>query len=175
MSIITADNYKTTNLKYDKVSPRIHRFDYRKHKYAVYMYLNPFHSGDYEYKFHCCGKAQTLKSAYLPVYVGKLEHPLQFRMNQHLNNFKADRQDTQNQYKKQFFEELQRQMENNKGSGNPDTLMPYNLDDYKKFWVVIIKTFDDKNQLAEYERELIKIIGCQFDGSGPLTNKKKGN
>jgi len=175
MSIITADNYKSVNLKYDKVSPRVHRFDYRKHHYAVYIYLDPFQSGNYIYKFECCGKPQTLKTGYLPVYVGKLERPLQYRMNQHLNNFSAGREDTQNQYKKQFFQELERMIEANKNSGNPDNLMPRDLDDYKKYWVVIVKTFDDKKQLAEYERNLIKAIGVQYDSSGPLTNKKKGN
>ena len=173
--LITSDNYKTANLKYDKVSPRVVRFDYRKHKYAVYMYLDPFHSGNYEYKFKCCGKIQNVKTGYLPVYVGKLENSLQYRMNQHVNNFIKDFQDTQNQYKRKFFQELEKQIEDNKQSGNPDNLMPRNLDEYKKHWVVIIKTFDNPKDLREYERELIKAIGTQFDGSGPLTNKKKGN
>jgi len=175
MSIITIDNYHSTNLKYDKIKPRVYRFDYRKHKYAVYVYLNPFEHGDYKYEFRCCGKKMKFESAYLPVYIGKLEHPLQYRMNQHVNNFSRKFEDTQNQYKKKFFEELERQIEHNKDSGNPDPLMPRNLDEYKKNWVIIIKAFDNVKDLREYERELIKAIGVQYDGSGPLTNKKKGN
>ena len=175
MSIITVDNYYPINLKYDKVKPRVFRFDYRKHKYAVYMYLDPFHSGHYKYEFNCCGKKQKIETAYLPVYVGKLERPLQYRMNQHINNFNRNIDDTQNQYKKKFFQELERQIEQNKESGNPDPLMPRDLDEYKNNWIIIIKTFDDVNELREYERSLIKAIGTQFDGSGPLVNKKKGN
>jgi len=173
--IITSDSYKTTNLKYDKVSPRVARFDYRKHKYAIYIYLDPFHSGEYEYKFKCYGKPQTVKSAYLPVYVGKLENSLQYRMNHHINNFARNIEDSQNQFKKKFFQELERQIEQNKQSGNPDNLMPKSLDEYKNNWIIIIKTFDNPKDLREYERELIKAIGTQYDGSGPLVNKKKGN
>ena len=175
MSIITTDTYSPVNLKYDKVKPRVHRFDYKKHNYAVYIYLDPFHQGYYKYEFKCCGRNEKLETAYLPVYIGKLEHPLQYRMNQHINNFARNIDDTQNQYKKRFFQELERQIEQNKQSGNPDPLLPKNIDDYKKHWIIIVKTFNNKKDLAEYERELIKVIGTQYDGSGPLVNKKKGN
>jgi len=175
MSIITIDSYTPVNLKYDKVNPRVHRFDYRKHHYAVYMYLDPFHEGHYKYEFECCNKKQKLETAYLPVYVGKLERPLQYRMNHHLNRFVTDKEDSQNQYKHRFFEQLEQQIDNNKGSGHPDTMMPKDMYDYKNHWIVIVKTFDNKDDLAEYERNLIKAIGCQFDHSGPLVNKKKGN
>lgn len=175
MSIITIDNYHPVNLKYDKVNPRVFRFDYRKHKSAVYIYLDPFHSGVYKYEFECCGKKQKLETAYLPVYIGKLEHPLQYRMNQHVNNFTRDIAESQNQYKKKFFQELQRQIAQNRESGNPDPLMPRDLDEYKKNWIIIIKTFTNIDELREYEREMIKAIGAQFDSSGPLVNKKKGN
>ena len=139
------------------------------------MYLDPFESGNFKYEFDCCGKKQKLETAYKPVYVGKLETPLAYRMNHHINNFKKDFEESQNQYKKEFFRQLEANIQRNRDSGAPDSLMPADLDDYKKHWVVIVKAFDDKNELRQYEKALITAIGTQYDHSGPLVNKKKGN
>ena len=145
--MITVDSYTSVNLKYDKVKPRVFRYNYLKHKYAVYMYLDPFESGHFKYEFKCCGVPQVVESAYKPVYVGKLESPMQYRMNQHLNNFVRDFQESKNQYKRKFFDDLVLNIQRNRDSGAPDTLMPQDLDEYKKHWIIILKSFDSPQEV----------------------------
>ncbi len=175
MSKFFHHEYTTVNSKYDKVEPRLHNYDYKNIKYAIYVYLDPFKQSNIEAKFQCCMKPQTVKFHYLPIYIGKLESPLAYRMNQHMHYFTKNIDDIDAKYKKQYLKDIEFHMKENQNQPNPDPMMPRNWDDYKKRWIIIIKRFDNKEDLREYERELIKAVGIMKDSSGPLTNVKKGN
>ena len=157
-------------MKFEKVSPRETHYDYKRHKYAIYVYLDPFIVWNKKIEVDCCGKKERLHFYYLPIYVGKLESPIAYRQNHHLHYFQRGIKDVQNPFKLNYFREIERKMEENRESASPDPLMPRNWDEYKKGWVIIVKTFDDRDSLRAYEKALIKSIGVLRDNSGPLTN-----
>ena len=161
-------------MKFHKVEPRLNNYDYRTHKYAIYVYLDPFVVWDKKVAFECCGKKQKFHFYYLPIYVGKLESPIVYRQNHHLHFFRRGIKDVQNQYKEEYLREIERKMEEERESLTPDPLMPKSWDDYKKGWIIILKTFSDKESLREFEKKLIQAIGVRRDNSGPLVNIVKG-
>jgi len=155
--------------KFDKVVPRLNNYDYRTHNYALYVYLDPFVEWKKSYRV---GKNNVF-FYYMPIYVGKLESPLAYRMNQHWNLFKKGQQDSKNPYKKEYFQEIMKKMDHEREQPAPDPYMPKNWEDYKKGWIIIQKTFKNREDLRKYESQMISAIGIRRDNTGPLVNVRR--
>jgi hypothetical protein len=149
-----------------KVYPRKIDFNYMKDRFFIYVYLNPFKELTTPLKVRVGSKEFCF--AYEPVYLGK-GTGAGYRHNQHLTSFKNNKES--NQFKIKTFMEIQRGM--TQAAVNRDFKYPLNWKDYQDQYIIILETFKTAEQLLRFEVEMIKKIGTQFDGSGPLANKIK--
>lgn len=146
-----------------KVYPRELKFDYLKHRYYIYIYLNPFKSYIDNNELGYIEDPQ-LFFGYEPIYVGKGVSGHGYRFNQHISKFLKG-QET-NQKKKEKFKEIEKLMQSRNDG-------PKNWNDYKQNYIVIYKTFPNEKELLFYEMTLINKIGTLYstENPGPLTNK----
>jgi len=147
-----------------KVYPRKIDFNYVKDRFFIYVYLDPFKELTKPLVARAGGKEWCF--AYEPIYVGKGTGS-GYRQHQHLQSFKNDKEN--NQFKKTKFQEIQKNMAN--AVAKNDREKPWNWDEYKVSYIIVLEVFPDARQLLNFEVELIKNIGTKVDNSGPLTNK----
>ena len=151
-----------------KVQPRINHFDYTKYPFYTYVYLNPFKEVQLKYRL----PGEYLEFAYEPFYIGKATGA-GFRHNQHIAEYLKNGTETVNHrtvhdpYKKEAFKKLEADM---KQYGPTNIKYPRNWEEYQKDWIIVIKALNNASALARYESNVIKIIGTQKRGSGPLVN-----
>jgi len=150
-----------------KMYPREVQFQYQKHRYFIYVYLDPFK----EYiKDNQLGyiKDPNVFFGYEPFYIGKGVNGHGYRFNQHLSSYLSGKE--KNQYKINKFKEIEEKMKSNK---YPDK--PRNWNDFKNTCILIYKTFSNEQELLENEMLLINKIGIigtsDMKYKGPLTNK----
>jgi len=146
-----------------KAFPREFRFNYLKHRYFLYVYLDPFKCyldnkelGYIENPDYFFG--------YEPFYIGKGTNGHGYRMNQHISIFQKN-QET-NIIKRKKFEEIETKMKSNK---YPDK--PKNWTEYKNNYIIILNTFNSEKELQDAEIILINKIGTIYQQNGPLVNK----
>lgn len=147
-----------------KMYPREITFDYHKHRYYIYFYLNPFKEYISENKLGYI-EDPLIFFGYEPIYVGKGVTSHGYRFNQHISNFLKNKET--NQKKKEKFQEIDNLMKKNL----PDK--PRNWNDYKQNYIIIYKTFPNEKELLFYEMKIINAIGTLYtpENPGPLTNK----
>ncbi len=156
----------------EKMRPRINHFDYKKYKFYIYIYLNPFKPAQLKYKM----PGQYVEFAFEPLYVGKATNA-GFRHNQHIAEYlktgleKEGVKTIHNETKKLAFKELEANM---KKYGPTNVNLPSNWTEYQNQWIMIHKVFDNGFDLARYEAKLIKTIGTVRKGTGPLVNALLG-
>jgi len=156
----------------EKVRPRINHFNYNLYPYYVYVYLNPFKEHQSKYKL----PGSYLEFAYEPLYIGKATGA-GFRHNQHIAEYlktgleKKDYQTIHNETKKKKFKELE---DNMKKYGPTNAALPRNWEEYQKDWIIIIKALNNSHALERFEKDVIKIVGTQRRGTGPLVNALLG-
>lgn len=153
-------------LKSYKVYPRKIDFNYMRDRFFIYVYLNPFKELRRPLTARAGGKEYCF--AYEPIYVGK-GTGAGYRQNQHLQNFKNDRES--NIQKVKALSEIQKKMA--EAVAKQDHSKPWNWQEYKDGYIVILEVFPDARHLLNFEIELINDIGTIYDHKGPLTNKIK--
>jgi len=147
-----------------KVYPREISFNYQKHRYYIYIYLNPFKEYISENKLGVVDDPLVF-FGYEPIYVGKGVTGHGYRFNQHISQYLSGKE--KNLIKKEKFKEIENLMKKNIPG------KPKNWNDYKQNYIVIYKTFKNEKELLFYEMLLIKKIGTLYtpQNYGPLTNK----
>jgi len=158
--------------QFEKMRPRINHFDYKKYKYYIYIYLNPFKPVQLKYKL----PGEYVEFAYEPIYVGKATNA-GFRHNQHIAEYlktgleKEGVRTIHNEVKKLAFKKLENDM---RIHGSSNVNFPRTWEEYQKQWIMIHKVFDNGFDLARYEARLIKTIGTVRKQTGPLVNALLG-
>jgi hypothetical protein len=153
-------------LKTYKVYPRKIDFNYRKDKFFIYIYLNPFKELSKAESYRVQGKQFCF--AYEPIYLGK-GTGAGYRQHQHITSFISGKE--KNKYKLEILTSIKDAMAN--AAAVRDHTKPWNWKEYQKGYVIVLETFQDPKQLLKFEMELINSIGIQHDKSGPLSNKIK--
>lgn len=160
-----------TPLQLRKVEPRIHYHDYKKHKFYIYAYLNPFSPCASDYNIN----GINYKFYFTPIYIGKASNR-GFRHNQHVKEYlksSADYADgviLQNPIKKESFQRLENNMlKVNNNPDNYDISIPRNWNEYQN-WIMILEEYDSHEALVQGEKQFIKKIGTIKKNNGPLVN-----
>jgi hypothetical protein len=173
----TMNNY----LSIQKVFPKENYFDLNKHKFYIYCYLDPFKPLNKELliKDAQFGINEKIQFGYEPIYIGKASTSHGYRHNQHIAEFLKgiDSEEPQhdeylthyNLIKMQKFKEIGQNMLNN---NNPN--LPSSWEEYQKYWIIILKTFDTPQSLLINEKVFIREIGTIKNNNGPLTNGQIG-
>jgi hypothetical protein len=143
-----------------KVCPRINHFDYKKYNFFIYVYLDPWTPVDKKYLIN----GDEIEFKYQPWYLGKGANGPMFRHNQHLADYLKGRELVKSPEKQHMFDYISKQIEQNR---NPN--LPSTWDEYKFFWIVILRQFKTERENRDWEREAIKVIGRNIH-SGPLVN-----
>jgi len=168
-----------------KVIPRVDLHDYKNNHFYIYCYLNPFKKGvkkfevdfdkDLNDKYNLSASPTEFIFGYEPIYIGKATGA-GYRHNQHLIEFAKSPQDIDdnnriviNHYKKEAFQNIEKNMEENK-----DDNLPSNWKEYKDNWIIILTTANDQEELMRKEKALINSIGTIRKGTGSLTNATFG-
>jgi len=158
-------NVPDINLFYSyKIYPRELRFEYQKHRYYIYIYLNPFKEYITDNKLGVLDNPNIF-FGYEPIYIGKGTTGHGYRFNQHIANYLSGKE--KNQIKKEKFKEIEDLMKKNLPG------KPKNWNDYKQNYVLIYKTFPNEKELLYNEMLLINSIGTLYtpNKKGPLVNK----
>ena len=156
----------------EKVRPRVNHFDYHQHKFYVYVYLDPFIEEQTKYKL----PGEYLEFAYRPIYIGKASSA-GFRHNQHIAEYLKNGQEDlktgtiHNQTKKLAFKKLEDDM---KKYGHKNIKYPRDWKEYQRDWVIVIKALENSFDLSRFEATVIKTVGTQRTGRGPLVNALLG-
>lgn len=147
-----------------KVYPREITFNYMKHRYYIYIYLNPFVEYLEDEKLGYLSDPRIF-FGYEPIYVGKGVNGHGYRFNQHISSFLSGKET--NQKKKEKFQEIDKLMKQNIPG------KPKNWNDYKQNYIIIYKMFSNEKELLYNEMLLINNIGTLYtpNNPGPLTNK----
>jgi hypothetical protein len=144
----------------EKVCPRELYFDYTKHNFFIYVYLDPFQ--EINKKFHVDDNTSfTFK--YRPFYIGKGSTGKGFRHNQHLADYINNREKIKTKDKVNYLEEIKKKMDSNTDLHKPST-----PEEYKKMWIVILKSVDTHHELVQLEHNLISSLGRIRDGGNGL-------
>jgi hypothetical protein len=146
-----------------KMYPRELNYDYKKHRYYIYIYLNPFISYLNDNKLAYI-ENPNIFFAFEPFYVGKGTTGHGYRLNQHISSYLSGKE--KNQYKISKFKEIEEKMKSNKFPNKPKTWK-----EYKDHYIITYKAFDNEKDLMEMEKILINKIGTQKFQDGPLVNK----
>jgi hypothetical protein len=147
-----------------KVYPREISFNYMKHRYYIYIYLNPFKEYINDNKLGFINDP-LIFFGYEPIYVGKGVNGVGYRFNQHISTYLAGKE--KNLIKREKFKEIENLMKKNIPG------KPKNWNDYKQNYIIIYRTFKNEKELSIYEMALINKIGTLYtpQNPGPLTNK----
>ena len=152
----------------EKVRPRINHFDHKLYPFYTYVYLNPFKEVQLKYKL----PGQYLEFAYEPFYVGKATGS-GFRHNQHIVDYLKTGKETINHqtihdpHKRDAFRQLEKDM---KSLGHTNVKYPRDWEEYQRDWIIVIKALNNAEALSRFESTVIKTIGTQKRGNGPLVN-----
>lgn len=150
-------------LKSFKIHPRIIHFDYIENRYFVYVYLNPFSDVKESISYTINNKNYCF--GYSPLYIGK-GTGAGYRHNQHISSFLKKTE--KNHYKTEWFNYLEKQMIVAKLK--KDYSKPWNWDEYKKSYVVVLEVFKTAEDLLDFEVKMIQTIGTLKRKTGPLVN-----
>lgn len=168
------ENQATTFLKYNKVYPRIDVHDYNKHKFYIYCYLDPFDFNPKKYNIKLPNN-QNFVFGYRPLYIGKATGN-GYRHHQHLVEFAKSNVDIDkdlktfpNQWKKQHFMKLEKELVNNR-----DSNLPSSWNEYKQHWIILLDIANSQEELIIKEKAFINGIGTLRKNSGVLTNATFG-
>lgn len=153
-------------LKFSKVYPKENYHNYNIHSFYIYCYLDPFNLKFTKYNIF----GEDIYFAYEPIYIGKATTFHGYRHNQHIMEFlngkdSEEKNTNYNHIKKDKFKELEKKLKENK---NP--ALPSNWEEYKKYWIIILKQYNNQMDLINAEKEFIKNIGVRYKQTGPLVN-----
>jgi putative cell wall-binding protein len=146
-----------------KIYPREINYDYKKHRYYIYIYLDPFTSYIEKNKLAYIEKPDIF-FGFEPFYVGKGTTGHGYRLNQHVSSYLSGKE--KNQYKIAKFKEIEEKMKSNKFPSKPS-----NWKEYKDHYIITYAAFNNEAELMETEKVLINKIGVKKFNDGPLVNK----
>ena len=150
-------------LKSFKIFPRMTHFDYTSNRYFVYVYLNPFIELQKGLRYAVNNKEYCF--GYKPLYVGK-GTGAGYRHNQHIKSWLNKTE--KNIYKLKWFGYLEKEMALAKIKKNHD--LPWDWNEYRNNFVVVLETFNSPQELLNFEVGLIQTIGTIKNSTGPLVN-----
>jgi len=146
-----------------KMYPRELKYDYLKHRYYIYIYLDPFNSYLDHDMLGYIDKPDIL-FGFEPWYVGKGTTGHGYRLNQHIKKY-LSKQET-NKLKLEKFKEIEKKMQSNK---YPDK--PKNWKEYQDNWIMVYHNFSTERELMDMEQLIINKIGTKYNNKGTLVNK----
>jgi len=146
-----------------KMYPKEFNYDYKKHRYYIYIYLDPFTSYLEHNQLGYIEKPEIF-FGFEPFYVGKGTSGHGYRLNQHIQHFIKNKE--KNEFKRYKMNEIQQKMFSNK---YPDK--PKNWKEFQDHFVMVYKAFDNEQDLMNTEKLLINKIGTIKNMDGPLVNK----
>jgi hypothetical protein len=143
-------------------------FQYQSYKFFIYVYLDPFQEFPTAYKVKAGNPLVEYCFAFAPIYLGK-GTGAGYRQNQHLKAFLNKKEN--NPEKIKAFQKIQDGMADAVAIG--DHTVPWNWDEYKSGYIKILEVFQDPKELIDFEMQMIKGLGTQWDNTGYLSNKIK--
>ena len=151
-----------------RIYPRIDSFNYLKHSFYIYCYLDPSKCYlDDEKILEVDTSFKKFYFAYEPFYVGKGVNRVGYRFNHHINEFLANRPDS-NIAKRQKFKEIEQKMRRRE-------LPITTWQEYKRDFIILMINFDNEKDLLQCEFELIHNIGSIYhkneNEKGSLVNQ----
>jgi len=160
-------SFPVSQLLIYKAYPRINVFNYKKHEFYIYCYIDPFESYYENNELLKVNRENEtpLFFAYEPFYIGKASSMTGYRMNQHINNFMKPDSNADSKLKTEKFKKIQEQF----SKKIPGT--PHNWKEYKDTCILVLEDFESEEALLKREMELINSIGTIGSKKGPLVNK----